>query len=149
MAKIPRSYNYYISESAENTFTGSSFELPLSSGAKSVIITSVILEVDKPSKVASTNCVTEAALRLGKATETAVPEWNTTGVIARCDEQLECDATPLPVWWSENAPFVRDNIFEVVPRDTDGKFYITASVKGTSNSGARSARWRVCYLVIT
>ena len=148
MPKQLDSVNTSATESGANTLKYENIEVG-ASHLKGVLIRGLALNVQAPDSVASTTTEAIACLRLGKHAPTTIANLSHDGVIAIVNEVMTSDATPQPVNTREEGPFTRDGLMISVPRDVDGKFYVTLMVKGVSNTAAKTGKVRLELLKVS
>lgn len=133
------SLNFSKAESAANTMTRETKEVPMSEGARRVFIEDIMLDATEPSVVASTKTMVEVMLSRAKLdADPGGIDLSEDGVVHKIESITWSDATPLPILMKQPGPKDREGPFEVY-RHRDGKFYVTLCVKGTNLTAAATA----------
>lgn len=130
-----RLFNASLAESAVNTYTNTIKEITGTSSAKAVFIRSSQIDVVKPDLEDAINWTYGRVLAGNHENRTSRASLGTAGVFGLVDEMLNSDATDV-IAESNKSP--TDCVAYVpVPRDADGKFYITLEVEGSGNAAAK------------
>jgi len=138
--------NTSLTETGANTVKTSQIAVPGSTGAKSVSMVACRLVGDIPDAVATTWTHTKSAVAVGKVTlTTCTPEE--ASVVVSQDLVLYSAAGPTPAILAEADKGHLESAVGVPPDPTDKTFNITAGVKGTSNTGAKTVRLLARFLV--
>jgi hypothetical protein len=146
--KVRSQYGSSKAESAANTATQDTFEVPQSSGALAVFLIRSQLNPQFPELIASKVSMTSASIRVGKYDAAVNPSCNEAGTVHSVSMITGCDATPSPTTVSMIGRPELDHEMLEVPRSSDGKFYCTAIVKGQENVNVKTLYYNCVFVVV-
>jgi hypothetical protein len=138
--------NGSLAQTVLNTEAREAVLIPGSENAKAVVLEDLILDSQVPDFVATSKTAVRGSFRIGNQQDIAGTGLEKKGTVLTVDEQVVCDATPLPVVWKSDSPIMREGPFPCV-RDTDGKWYFTVVVNSLACTGLKSLYYRADFTV--
>lgn len=137
--------NAELVESAANTFTDVKKEIPGTSGAKSVVFKTGLLQATMPDIEDAINRVDVCVIAGDKTDRAALSNLGDGGCFGFRQESMNSDGTDI-LFATEVSPLRCEGPI-VIPKSEDGKYYVTLGVEGTGNAAAKYVRFQGTFII--
>jgi hypothetical protein len=127
--------NIGITEDSIHTIKVYKAKIPNADGATQVLIKDVEIDCDVPENIAGADGSVVAGLQICYDTPTNCNLSNTKAIISQKQTRY-ADNSP-----SGNGPQSKENLFLPVDKHSDGSYYVTLSVMGSSNQTIVKNAW--------
>jgi hypothetical protein len=141
--------NLTVTEDSGGTYKNAKVEIPGSAGASAVYITDVVTEVSVLGQGASVQGDIKYRLGLGDQTgKTSIPAISDEGIFEVLTATGFSDANSKINFCNETHKTSSFSVPKPVPRDSEGKYYVTGHIIASNQSAAKSGKSSlVCVIV--
>lgn len=144
MPLIAEAANGTVTETGANTATWTQVACPNAAGAKRVILKSVELSPYSPDNTATKAAAVGMAVQKGHVS-TGSPSLATNGSLTQRSRVRFTDGTD-PIHEFNEGPEYKD-VMQPLEKHTDGNYYVSVGIQGSSCTAARSGKYRLDFLV--
>ncbi len=123
-----------ITEDSINTYKNAKVEVPNSQGAKTVTLVQLYMDADVAVPASGGVGYNRYAVAVGDQTsQTSMRSLQHSGVVGFVEEIGQLDASGDYLYMSNSSPTLFRTA-KPIPRDPDGKFYLTQHIAGSGNN---------------